>query len=162
MGRRWLLGLVLLCSGAAGQSLAVGKILVATPKLNDPDFSKSVVLLIYANPKAAIGLIVNRPLDRKANQWAGGPIPLGTNALIRTTAGPAQSQRILPDVFLHSGSDPATLRGEFRVYKGTCGWTTPQLQDELRRGDWRVLPGKSEILFDANPETLWQRLEAGR
>lgn len=143
------------------QTLAPGNLLVATQKLHDADLSKSVVLLIYSNPKAAIGLIVNRPVE-KEKKWSGGPIPLGSNALVKTSTAPENSQRILADVYMVPAKDSVKLTGEFRIYTGTCGWTMVQLREEVARGDWRVIAGKSEIVFDPHPETVWERLAKGR
>jgi len=157
---------------AAGQALSPGHLLVATRRLNDPDFSRSVVLLIWADRDAAIGILINRPpVAPPGNRnpktsaeppWIGGPVPLGWNALVRTAAPPAKARRLLPDVYLVS--DRAVLPGlpagtPVRVYAGTCGWTMEQLAAELRDRRWRVLAGRADIVFDEKPETVWERLE---
>ena len=46
---------------ANSQQLATGSLLVATPKSRDPDFARTVVLLIHYDSEAAIGLMLNRP-----------------------------------------------------------------------------------------------------
>lgn len=149
-----LIPLALLAATLSGQNVTRGTLLVATAKSHDPDFAKSVVLIVDASRNAAVGIIVNRP--GSGGKWVGGPVPLGTNALVRTTHPPRGAKRILPDVFA-----VAFPRSDFkephRVYTGTCGWTTRQLKDEFQLGLWRTLPGSSGIIFDEHPETLWDR-----
>src|SRR3954464_9266796 len=38
-----------------------GKLLVATPLLGDPNFERTVVLMLEENPEGALGLVLNRP-----------------------------------------------------------------------------------------------------
>lgn len=42
----------------------IGRALVASPYLNDPNFLRSVVYILEHNEEGAIGLILNRPTDR--------------------------------------------------------------------------------------------------
>jgi putative transcriptional regulator len=171
----------LLLAGALAwtQEIAVGKILVASRKSHDADFAGTVILLVHHDRQATIGLFLNRPLniplsevypDLKGAQlklYAGGPLTVGIRALYRSRAQPAEAARILNDVFMISTK---TLLGEmvakeppssvFRVYAGYTGWSPGQLQDEIARGLWHVLPGDAGVVFDPHPETVWSRLMA--
>src|SRR5579862_3038431 len=40
-----------------------GKLLLASPRLLDPNFVRTVVLMIQHNEQGALGLVVNRPLQ---------------------------------------------------------------------------------------------------
>ncbi len=56
------MSLVLVLAGSANsQPLAAGKLLVATAKSHDPDFARSVILLIHYDSESAIGLMLNKP-----------------------------------------------------------------------------------------------------
>ena len=169
------------CVPAIAQQLAVGQFLVAAPSLRDPDFAHSVILLIRHDRQSAVGLFVNRPSDVPVSEvypdlkshpeklYIGGPIAIGVRALLRSRTPPSPSQRLFADVYLINnrpllkklitGGLPASA---FRVYAGSCGWTAAQLQDEVRRGLWRVLPAGAASVFDAHPEALWVRLTAAR
>jgi putative transcriptional regulator len=46
----------------------------------------------------------------------------------------------------------------FRVYAGYVGWSTQQLKNEVALGLWRVLPGDANVVFDPDPEKVWDRL----
>jgi putative transcriptional regulator len=40
-----------------------GRLLVATPPLVDPNFDRTVVLMLAHNPDGAVGVVINRPTD---------------------------------------------------------------------------------------------------
>jgi len=42
-----------------------GHLLIASPTLLDPNFRKSVVLLVQHNEEGAMGLVLNRPTETK-------------------------------------------------------------------------------------------------
>src|SRR5205814_2997514 len=47
-----------------------GQLLIASPKLFDPNFFRSVVLLVQHTENGALGLILNHPLEMTiANAW---------------------------------------------------------------------------------------------
>ena len=50
--------------------------------------------------------------------------------------------------------------GKIRIFAGYAGWAPGQLENEIARGGWRVLPASAEWLFDEAPESLWERLSA--
>src|SRR5436190_18248802 len=55
-----------------------GSFLVARPSLRDPNFHRTVVLLLAHGPDGAFGLVVNRPAQAEGLPWPvfdGGPCP---------------------------------------------------------------------------------------
>ncbi len=163
---RWLLalGCWLLVGTVAlnGANLGIGALLVATAKSNDPDFARSVILLIHYDSESALGLMLNKPTavpisevlpDAKGKSitvYAGGPIAIGVRGLVRSKAPPFFSVITNKAELLRriASGEPSRT---FRIYAGYTGWTARQLQDEVRRGLWKVLP--------ADTGTLWPRLE---
>ncbi len=146
-----------LAVSANSQQLATGMLLVATAQSHDPDFARTVILLIHYDSEAAIGLILDKPTDVPISEilpeakgqpitvYAGGPVMIGVRALVRTNSTPYFSVVTEKTGLLKliSGSAP------FRVYAGYTGWTARQLEGEVARGLWRVAP--------ANAGTLWPR-----
>jgi putative transcriptional regulator len=132
-----------------------GKLLVATAKSHDPDLAQSVVLLIHRSADGAIGLILNQP---RKDLYFGGPIPLGVRTLVRSRTDLEHSQRIFGDVYLTEGVAAAPKYPGARTYAGYTGWSSVQLDDEISRGLWKVIPGDAAMVFDTRPDTLWQRL----
>ncbi len=141
--------------------------MLATAKSHDPDLADSVVLLIRYDSESAIGLMLNKltrvPIgevlpDLKGKSitvFAGGPVTIGVRGLLRSQAPP----------FFSVVSNKAELLGMLetkpvRIYAGYTGWTAQQLQSEVERGLWKVLPANIGAVFDPHPETLWQRLRS--
>ena len=172
----WLL-LVLAGALVQAQELAAGKFLVASRKSVDPDLAKSVVLLVRYEQQGAIGLIVNRrsnvPLSEvfpalksaQAPVYTGGPIAIGIRALLRSRSKPEPGLHVFGDVsmisnrrvmedLMRAGTPPSA----FRVYAGYVGWSTQQLKSEVVQGLWRVLPADANVVFDPDPEKVWDRL----
>ena len=175
--KKRITALLLASALAWAQDLSVGKILVAGNKVQDADFRQTVILLVRHDPQTTIGLFVNRPLNIPLSEvypdlkggdlklYAGGPVAVGIRALYRSRAKPAEAAPILADVCMIStktllgkmvADGPAS--GVLRVYAGYTGWSPGQLQDEIARGLWRVLPGDATVIFDPHPETVWPRL----
>src|SRR5262249_54154189 len=114
----------------------IPRLLIATSKSQDPDFRHSVVLLVRDSAEGAVGLMLNHPI--KDGEYAGGPLGIGVNALVRSPTKPENAMRLWGDVWLVS--DRAAVHnlrgGTFRIYLGQCGWTSSQLHDEIKRGLW--------------------------
>lgn len=161
--------------------LAAGKLLVASRDLPDPNFAKTVVLLVDYDEEGVLGLILNRrskvPISRVLDEvagakgrtdpvYAGGPVGrAGVLALVRSRRPPGDARRVLGDVFLASSREALekTLASEaesdtLHVYLGYSGWTKAQLEHELDLGAWYVFQGSVRAVFDADPESLWERL----
>ena len=174
-----LLPLIALAAATiAGQD--TGTLLVATEASHDTDFARTVVLVLDHDVHRATGLVLNRPVrislaevfrELKAGRalaqtaWAGGPVLLGVNALLRSRSPRAGLERVLPGVYLiadkpHMRAEIAagTPAASFRVYLGVCGWSAGQLESEIKRGLWRTVTGSADLVFDAKPDTLWARL----
>ena len=88
-------------------------------------------------------------------------------ALLKASSMPEGAAHVVGKVYLVSAKAllEKTLAGRsdpsaFRVYLGYCGWGPGQLESEVGRGFWHVLPGSEDLAFDTEPESLWSRLIA--
>jgi putative transcriptional regulator len=190
-GMRWLpIAAMALCLGAAvrlaeAQSmrpadLAAGKVLVASRDLPDPNFAKTVILLVQYDEDGVVGLILNRrskvPVSRVLDEvagakkrpdpvYAGGPVGrTEVLALVRPRRPSADARRVVGDVFVVSSKEAmektfasAPDADTVRVYLGYSGWTEPQLEHELDLGAWYIFQGSAKAVFDSDPESLWER-----
>lgn len=165
---------------AAVDALAPGKLLVAARRLPDPNFANTVVLLADVTKDGAVGLVLNRrsrvTLARVFPQLAptlpsahlaflGGPVETTrTMVLIRAAQAPAGARRVVGDVHLATAREAmeaavgaGTTGAGLRVYLGYAGWGTGQLEAETQQGVWHVLEADADIVFDADPSSMWQR-----
>jgi len=176
----WLVFIAWLLPAAAiaAEVPAQGKLLVATELVEGELFAETVILLLFYDETGAFGLVVNRPTDVRPDElladeegiadydgtlfW-GGPVQMDSlRALLRTDEPPAEAEKILDSVFLVSLED-ALQQGpvgstKLRLFIGYAGWAPGQLDYELARGSWRVVPATDELVFAEAPRELWKHL----
>lgn len=181
-----LLGMLLLlaCAPAFCQSddLAIGKLLVASRDLGDPNFAQTVILLVhYSGDQGSVGLVLNRrtdvPLSRVFQDlkeakgrmdpvYVGGPVELNTVlALLKTSSKPDDASQVFGNVYLISNKDAlkaalasSTDASTFHAYVGYAGWGAGQLEHEVELGAWHIMPADAATVFHSDPDSLWLRL----
>jgi putative transcriptional regulator len=163
------------------KDLGAGKLLVASRDLADPNFAKTVVLLVHYDDEGVVGLILNRrtdvPLSRvleglKAANHRSDPVYLGgpveTPAVFALLQSPAKlegAQHIFGAIYLISTKtlfeqtisarpDPSG----FHVYLGYAGWTQNQLRKEVELGAWFIFQPDAKMVFDSDPDSLWLQM----
>jgi putative transcriptional regulator len=145
----------------------------------DPNFHRTVVLMIEHGEEGALGVVLNRatempvgdPLPAWHDQAAqpavvfvGGPVQRSSAICLGRTADPARSGGFGP-VFDGIGTvdlneAPTDLPGvvEVRVFAGHAGWGPLQLEDELDEGAWVVCEARAADVLDPEPDLLWDRV----
>ena len=174
---------VVACGGAtsAAEMSANGIFLVAKRDLRDPNFMETVVLVTHPQRGGPYGVIINRPLNyrlsevfpenaalkgRKDVLYFGGPVAReGLVFLVRAPKPPPRAVPVLQDVYF--ASDPDWIEGllkrsdpmkGLRVFAGYSGWAPGQLQNEISRGGWYVLPADAETVFEMESSRIWPEL----
>ena len=166
----------LICLLAAGSAWAQQDgppnaiLLIAKPGLLDPNFRQTVVLVTQAPDFSTVGVILNRPTGDRHEKtgepiYSGGPVmPRTTVALFRTENVPgAAAFPLLRDVYLsmHPENIEALLASpgkDYRLYTGFSGWAPRQLESEMEREGWYMLPVTEELLFRENTDGMWREL----
>ena len=170
---------------APGAVIANGVFLVAQPSLTEPTFRRTVILLTQPPGSGPMGIIINRPTDQTLADvlpqhpalaaqtqplYFGGPVARqGLVFLVRTQVAPPRSLRVLDDVYLMTDAawvEQALAAGlpagvpkiEVRVYAGYSGWVPGQLQNELKRDGWYIVPAGSAAIFEGDLNKLWAEL----
>jgi len=172
-----------------GSSLTKGRLLVATPPLDDPNFDRTVVYMLEHHDEGAIGVVINRPSDESLgdplNRWEdlqaapgsvfqGGPVE--TDALIALAFTKQPVTETNDELSPVSGrvasadltTDPAFVAGlvnSVRVFRGYAGWGPGQLEGEIEAGAWLVLDAEPDDVFTELPDELWRivlRRQGGR
>ena len=163
------------------EDMANAVFLIANPGLQDPNFRETVVLVTHPREGAPWGVIINRPLDHRLSEvftefetlknrkdvlFFGGPVARdGLVFLVRSLKPPPRAVPVLRDVYFISDIDwiegllqrPEPTRG-LRVYSGYSGWAPGQLQSEIARGGWHVLPADADTVFDSDTARIWPEL----
>jgi putative transcriptional regulator len=149
-----------------------GQLLIAGPALADPNFERTVVLVVEHSAQGALGLVLNRPsqtpvgeavdeldpmVDGEDPLYIGGPV--GQSALIVLAEFvDADSAALIAfaDVGIVGSeqTSPETRRG--RAFAGHAGWGPGQLEAEVQRGDWILEAARREDAFTTDPDGLWQ------
>lgn len=154
-------------------------LLLSMPQLQDPNFSKSVVLLCDFIPEGAFGLVLNRPTElpasamvrlepplERANEMPlciGGPVePDRGWVLVGEAPADADYRTILDGLYL--STSPALLRRVLeaqpppraRVLAGYAGWGPGQLDAELAQSAWLMGEVDLDIVFDIAPSMMWE------
>jgi putative transcriptional regulator len=167
-----------------GSDPKAGRLLVATPLLGDPNFRRTVVLIVeHEEVEGTLGVVLNRPttvgVDQVLEQWndlatepsvvfRGGPVAPNSALALALVLGkdepvgwraldgaPALARLGLLDLDTPPGL-LATEISNLRVYAGYAGWSPGQLEAEIDEGAWYVLPAEPDDVFAAEPEQLWR------
>lgn len=152
-----------------------GRLLVATPDLRDPNFSRAVVLMLEHGDEGALGVVLNRPVEVRVADvladWAdhaaapgclflGGPVSPNAVIGLGRGSGPAFEELFgglgTLDLDLHPAQVPELE--ELRIFIGYSGWSPGQLELELSAGGWLVLDRTDEDAFSPDPSGLWPRV----
>ncbi len=162
----------------SGAGLSAGRLLVATPLLEEPPFRRTVIYLVEHGEGGTLGVVLNRPLDAALDdavpgwrEWAappqvlfsGGPVEPSAMLALGRVEGGAASERwesITDEVaLLDLRSGPLAMGPELRearVFGGYAGWAAGQLDGEVAAGGWFVLDAEPDDPFSAEPERLWR------
>src|SRR5262245_10533804 len=164
--RRWLAAALAGFCAACMAEPPNAVLLVAKPGLVDPNFSRTVVLVTQAEDASTVGVILNRPTSaRRAPTgdpiYSGGPVmPRTIVALFRSeSVPPTPAFHVLQGIYL--SMHPAIveqLQPPYRLYAGFAGWMPGQLESEIARDDWYLLPASEELLFRRDTAGMWEEL----
>lgn len=156
-----------------------GDLLVASPSITDPTWRKSVVLTLANEPDGAIGVILNRRaalLGEELPSWVtsadevliGGPVSPEGLIGIGDPKSTFATSAILPEIAMIDleglesdvpSQESATDAGfHWRLFAGYAGWEWQQLKDEIERGDWAVVVGRSSDVLNCDPDEVWARV----
>ncbi|MBB4957942.1 putative transcriptional regulator [Micromonospora polyrhachis] len=164
--------------GGRSMESMTGRLLVATPALKDPNFDRTVVLLVAHEAGGALGVVLNRATEVAVSDVLGEWGALARDPAVLFEGGPVQPEsaiclarmrtpvRRLKGFHPISGSigtvdlsaDPDRLRegvSGIRVFAGYAGWSPGQLEAEISGGSWFVLDALPGDAFVERPDDLW-------
>jgi len=148
-----------------------GNLLVATPLLIDPNFYRTVVLLLQHDEEGCVGVVLNRPTEELVEahlpDWAdhvpapgvvnfGGPVEPEVAIALSLTADGLPTG--VPGLSLIDLSTTPEDHGQpVRIYSGYAGWGSEQLETEIATGSWYIVQASPDDPFDAD-DGQWRRI----
>ena len=170
-------------SAAEEPEKLTGRLLVATPKMEDSTFAQSVIFLVAHDDSGSLGVIVNEPvkdvtfgelfdLMRQSHQDLAGKLTVHFGGPVEPRVGFVLHSKdfMLAQHELAAGdmavtTDPEMLaaiakgRGpaKYIVTLGYAGWGPGQLETEMQQGDWLVVPSDPDLIFAPDSQQIWRR-----
>jgi putative transcriptional regulator len=161
-----------------------GQLLIASPKIADPRFRKTVIFMVKHNAEGAHGLIVNKIFGRRKiaklmknfglkpqgatgslNLHLGGPVRRRGVFILHTSDYESTSSHLV-DGTISFTTDVGILQDiaqgnsprKVLIALGYAGWGAGQLGDEVARGDWSLAKATEEIVFGGGRNEVWERI----
>ncbi len=153
-----------------------GRLLVALPALDDPNFARAVVFVIDHDEDGALGVVLNRASDVPVADavdrfgplvpapdvlFGGGPVEPDALVAIGRSRRPAPGDMTIVEglQLVDLDEDPFTPGAELeqvRLFAGYAGWAPGQLEQELWQGAWVAVDAQPGDVFTSTPATLWR------
>ncbi|WP_196802565.1 YqgE/AlgH family protein [Magnetospirillum fulvum] len=160
-----------------------GQLLIAMPQMSDPRFARTVVYLCAHNAEGAMGLVVNRALGgltfpqlleqleipstsecEQIRILFGGPVEVGRGFVLhsddylhdntmRVAEGVALTATVDVLRAIAEGSGPSRLL----LALGYAGWSSGQLDSEIRDNAWLIAPSDPDLLFAPDLERKYEQ-----
>ena len=158
-----------------------GRLLIASPTLEDENFRRTVILVLDHGEDGALGLVVNRPMEVDVSSvlpawqpyttapgrlFQGGPVQLdsalGLVALPGNAVEPVGIRLLIGSIGLVDLDAPpeviASGLAGLRIFAGYAGWAAGQLEGEIDEGAWYVVDSEPRDAFTDDPARLWREV----
>lgn len=152
-----------------------GQLLIASPRLLTPFFTRTVILMLEHNEDGALGVVLNRPTEATVTDIAekvfeehfewdkpvslGGPVP-GPLMILHDIEDLAD-QEVISGVFssveaekvqriILQKAEPSLIVANY------SGWGPGQLEGEFGVDSWLTLTATAAYVFWTGPRDLWE------
>jgi putative transcriptional regulator len=150
-----------------------GSLLVAHPNMLDPNFRRTVLFISEHDPGAgALGVIINRPLDRQVADLVTETPPEGLAEVPVFLGGPVGKNQLMFAAFewhqsgelklnRNVGSDGTSEGVEQKklitvcAFVGYAGWGAGQLESEMKQKAWLLQKANPAVLKLDRLPNLW-------
>jgi putative transcriptional regulator len=154
-----------------------GQLLVASPGLLDPNFRRTVVLVVAHDDEGAVGIVLNRRSETEVVEAVPELADIaGADGLV-SVGGPVQGEAVLVlaewddaeeagsivfgDVGLMGAAAElervAASTRRVRIFAGYAGWTSGQLEAEVAEPSWILEEADAEDVFGDDAD-LWSNV----
>jgi putative transcriptional regulator len=154
-----------------------GSLLVATPTLLDPNFRRTVVLLLEHTEEGAVGVVLNRPSETPTGEaipdladvvpdddpvFIGGPVSPGSVIALGDHVESDGLDVVCGTVAaVEFGTSPEELADQVtrvRAFAGYAGWGSGQLEGEIEEEAWITAAALADDVFTPDPDGLWSQV----
>ena len=154
--------------------------LVTMPHLSESVFNKGIIYICEHNKDGAMGIMLNKPIPdienllikldlesinpKKLSIYLGGPVDISKGFIIhengyKTNGTLEISKNISLTSDLKAIND--IIQGDgpnnYRFVLGYSGWGPGQLENELKQGDWLILPEDKKLIFNTPDNLMWEK-----
>lgn len=163
-------------------STLTGRVLIASRNISDPNFHRTVILMVRHGKDGALGITINRPAGERplasllellgdkdtgkagsVRIFAGGPVQQQMGFVVHTTDY-EHAETIAINGELAATTSGDILRDIARgkgprqalVAFGYAGWAPGQLEAELARKDWLIATADAALVFDERRDRVWE------
>jgi len=159
--------------------------LIATEKMNDSRFKKTVIAMLESDEDGAWGLVINKPLgsiplamlidpslstsEEREKLYGvnilifwGGPVEVKKIFVLHSNEYQGESTQIYGSISISQDYnvllDIAESKGPEKslVILGYSGWGNGQLEGEMERDDWILSDLDSDIIFEKDSKKKWK------
>lgn len=154
-----------------------GILLIADPFLKDPNFTRTVVFLTEHRDEGTVGFVLNRQYENSLDElipeiegnkipvYYGGPVQMNTiHFLHRYPKDIPGGVEIMKGVFWGGDFDCVVNmiqngkldQDKIRFFIGYSGWSTGQLDGEMKEKTWLTVEATRQLIFHPNAEEIWR------
>lgn len=159
-----------------------GGLLLSEPYLADPNFERTAILLTEHNEEGTVGFILNKPSDSRVNEvmedfkqldarvFIGGPVEQDTLHYVHRIKDLTDAIELIPGLYWGGNFEQLlalvesnqVAAADIKFFLGYSGWSTGQLEEELKADSWIVSDQVSdELIFETDPEAMWKKAMRG-
>jgi putative transcriptional regulator len=152
------------------------------PQLQDPNFVRTVMMIVQHDQEGTFGLVLNREVDVSARdlcegldmKWGGdpqqslrwgGPVQENTGWMLFAddlhAVELADATELVDGMYFAGSLD--VLRavaeappGDIRLFLGYAGWGPGQLEQEMAQGVWLTAPSSRQAVFGTASDDMWE------
>ena len=149
-----------------------GSLLVAHPSMLDPNFRRAVLFIsAHDTTEGAMGVILNRPLDKQVADLVGDAPPIGLEEVPVFLGGPVGKNQLMFAAFEWEEAEGLRLNhnvnvdeaherveedpSSIRAFVGYSGWSAGQLEAEMKEDAWILQKPTRAALAPERLPKLW-------
>ena len=162
----------------------IGSFLIAMPSMPDPRFQKSVILITSYSEEGATGILINKPYKMNINEVLnnigieekenkndipvlnGGPVEADKGFIIHSSDFELRGSTEIDGINCAVNTTKESLAIlcnkktplEANLYLGYCGWTSGQLDKEIKSNDWLICNSDKNMIFNKNYDLIWNKM----